>query len=191
MLGRANTNNCAIFAPGGFAKPRAMFGKDVANASLFQALLKYGAFDQLRFCMHKVTPPENVVAVLAPKGEAGSCVSTASIHDPAALEGFGTLVRGSADLSDLAWRRRRSIGDRSHSLVGLVHCIAPPAIREYIANAAVAPVQPWDALNLHFPGSATQSGSYVRGLFFASQCPLRRGKRKDLRSHASGATAGS
>ncbi|HEY9217984.1 MAG TPA: glycosyltransferase family 4 protein, partial [Phenylobacterium sp.] len=36
--------------------------------------------------------------------------------------------------------------DGAYSLLGLVHTIAPPGIREYIAAAATAPLQPWDAL---------------------------------------------
>ena len=36
--------------------------------------------------------------------------------------------------------------DQACSLVGLIHTIAPPAIREQIAAAALAPTQTWDAL---------------------------------------------
>lgn len=60
------------------------------------------------------------------------------------------MLRGQPYLSELAWLRRSagpdpSRADAAYSLAGLIHTIAPPAIREQMAAAALAPVQPWDA----------------------------------------------
>ena len=38
------------------------------------------------------------------------------------------------------------MGDRAYSLLGLVHTIAPPSLRQTIAMALAAPVHPWDAI---------------------------------------------
>ena len=58
----------------------------------------------------------------------------------------GTLFRGQPYLADLAWMRRRTASDRTYSLVGLIHSMAPPGVREMIAASATAPTHPWDAL---------------------------------------------
>ena len=49
-------------------------------------------------------------------------------------------------MAELSWLRRSAGLDQAYSLVGLIHTIAPPAIREQIAAAALAPTQTWDAL---------------------------------------------
>ena len=56
------------------------------------------------------------------------------------------LVRGVPDLSDMAWLRRSAGHEAGYSLVGMVHTLAPPAMRQTIANTQVAPMHPWDAL---------------------------------------------
>ena len=35
---------------------------------------------------------------------------------------------------------------KAYSLVGMIHTLAPPKVRELIGDVLVAPVQPWDAL---------------------------------------------
>src|SRR5207302_9075780 len=69
-----------------------------------------------------------------------------SILNQTAAAEAGILLRGQPDLYHLAWLRRGTVGDRAYSLMGLVHTIAPPAMREIIAMASVGPVQPWDAV---------------------------------------------
>ena len=84
-------------------------------------------------------------------GELG--VSTGSVrlsccpltHSIAAAQS-GTLLRGQPYLSELAWERGFRHGNRSHSLVGMIHTLAPPKVRELIGEVLTAPVQPWDAL---------------------------------------------
>ena len=73
-------------------------------------------------------------------------ITTASFFNTDAVERCGVLFRGKADLADLAWQRRQTKGERAYSLVGLIHTIAPPSVRQYIAKCTIAPVEPWDAL---------------------------------------------
>jgi glycosyltransferase involved in cell wall biosynthesis len=122
------------------------FGKDVANLELYQALARHGGFSR--------------IDVLSLRGSAEAQLREDLLDDPAAAIQLvpgsiltqqtaaeaGALLRGQPDLYDLAWLRRRTVGDRAYSLLGLVHTIAPPAMRQMIAMASVAPIQPWDAV---------------------------------------------
>ena len=56
------------------------------------------------------------------------------------------LLRGQPYLSELAWERGHRHGHQAYSLVGVIHTLAPPKVRELIGEVLLAPVQPWDAL---------------------------------------------
>lgn len=122
-----------------------IFGKDIANFQLFQALVRDAGFDKVDFLMRSPIAPE----VLRDSFEAGSGaaeIRVTGLLDHAAAARAGTLFRGAAQLENQAWFRARTTGDAGYSLIGLVHTIAPYAIREQIANALIAPVHPWDAI---------------------------------------------
>ena len=57
----------------------------------------------------------------------------------------GTLLRGQPYISELAWERGHRHGHQAYSLVGMIHTLAPPKVRELIGEVLLAPVQPWDA----------------------------------------------
>lgn len=137
--------NLGIYAPGSLGLPQNPFGKDVANLELYQALVHHGAFHEIYFFVRQAIDQNRLIQVLRIKGDTPT-VAVASVINVVTKQNFGTLFRGKADLGDLAWLRNQHRAQRAFSLVGLVHCIAPPALRDYIANAATAPVEPWDAL---------------------------------------------
>ena len=56
------------------------------------------------------------------------------------------MLRGQPYLSELAWERGHRHGHMAYSLVGMIHTLAPPKVRELIGDVLLAPVQPWDAL---------------------------------------------
>lgn len=122
------------------------FGKDVANLELYQAITRHGGFEQVDLLTPH--PVEQAAARTGLLGEAPSPVqvTNASILDVSVPAAAGALLRGQADLQELAWQRRRVAGDRAYSLMGLVHTLAPPTIRQSIALSLNAPVQPWDAI---------------------------------------------
>lgn len=122
------------------------FGKDVANLELYRALARHGGFE--RIDMLSVRPADAAATVEALLGDRPSAtqVMTDLILNTRPPMESGALLRGQPYLAELAWMRRRGAGDRGYSLLGLVHTIAPPAIRELIAASLVAPVQPWDAI---------------------------------------------
>ncbi len=147
-LRRAMQNSTAIYVPGdrvGYgARP---FGKDVANYEMFRAIARYMPGDEQLFLMHQQPNVSDLSAALFGGGEPPKKVVATSIFQSEEASRVGCVFRGKADLADLAWLRRRQAGDdRAYSLIGLVHSLAPPAMRSYMADAVTAPVQPWDAL---------------------------------------------
>jgi len=140
------TAPCAIYLGAtGIGLKHNPFGKDVANLGLYRALAKYAPGDELPFLAFNRLDNDDVAAELYQDNPRTKTVSTTSVFNNPVLADAGTLVRASADLSDLAWMRRRG-GDRAYSITGLIHSLAPPAMREYIARAITAPIQPWDTM---------------------------------------------
>jgi glycosyltransferase involved in cell wall biosynthesis len=143
----------AVFHPKGeLGLPANPFGKDVANLQLFQSLARHGGFSQVDLIsMNPVAVDKVRQGLLGKEGLLGDEAAhvrceTAVILNQSVPAAAGALLRGQPDLEQLAWLRRRGPGDRAYSLLGLVHTLAPPAIRETIASALTAPCQPWDAL---------------------------------------------
>lgn len=121
------------------------FGLRVANAGLFRALARFGGFDAVDVLTYAPASDAELRQDLL--GEApGAAIAGGHVLNVHATARAGALLRGSADLGDLAWLRRSVVGDAGYSLLGVVHTTAPLGIRSHIAAAAVAPVQPWDAL---------------------------------------------
>ena len=146
-MGQAVASRLSIFHPAGKlglgANP---FGKDVANLELFQALARHGGFEQLDVLSVLPTTEAELREALLDDPAAAVRVVAGSVFGQAAVAEAGALLRGQPDIYNLAWLRRRTVGDRAYSLMGLVHTLAPPAIRQIIAMASVAPVHPWDAV---------------------------------------------
>ena len=134
---------CAIYLGGtGIALKKNPFGKDVANLGLYRALARYAPGDAINFLSFNRMDNNDVAAALYPTLPATKSVLTTSVFNPQALSEAGTLLRASADL---AWMRRAH-DDRAYSITGLVHTLAPPAMREYIARVIASPIQPWDTM---------------------------------------------
>ncbi len=137
----------ALFHPSGrFVLPGNPFGKDVANGALFRALARHGGYRQLNVLNQLGLSPAQLADGLFAEGEAGPALAGGPLWSTAIPARSGVLLRGQPHLSELAWIRRGEGRDDAYSLVGLIHTLAPPAVRESIGAAAVAPLQPWDAL---------------------------------------------
>ena len=134
--------------PGRLGRPDNPFGKDIANAALFRGLVEHGGFSRVGVLNQLGLKPEQLASELTPSLNAAAAVefSTAPLWNTSLPSQCGTLLRGQPYLEELAWLRRAAGLDRHYSLVGLIHTIAPPAIREKIGAAALAPTHPWDAL---------------------------------------------
>jgi glycosyltransferase involved in cell wall biosynthesis len=122
------------------------FGKDVANLQLYRALARHGGYGRIDLLSNLPAADADVAADLFPEGRAPCQVAGGSILSTEAAAEGGVLFRGQPDLDALAWIRRKATGDRGYSLVGLIHTLAPPAMRQIIAGALTSPVQAWDAV---------------------------------------------
>ncbi|WP_207801797.1 glycosyltransferase family 4 protein [Phenylobacterium hankyongense] len=137
----------AIFHPPGQLGPKANpFGKDVANLELYRALARHGGFEQIHVQTVQSTTDEALREALLSGEAPGVKLTAESVIVQSVPAAAGTLLRGQPYLHDLAWLRRRTVGDRAYSLLGLVHTLAPPTVRQSIAMNLWGPVQPWDAV---------------------------------------------
>lgn len=142
----------AIYSPvGSMALPDQAFGKDVANLGLYRALARYGGFERIDIQTALPVDAGQLAEGLLLKQQlrAGLAVPTIARRSLLDLQGAvdaGLLLRGQPYLGELAWMRRRFSFDQAYSLVGLIHTLAPPAIREQIGAVLETPVRPWDAL---------------------------------------------
>lgn len=141
------TSRLAIYHPAGrVGLGENVFGKDIANFELFQAMVRHGGLDQVDFLTQAAVKAEDLARSLVGETAPGTRVTTASIMAQTVAAEAGAMLRGGPRLEDLAWQRRRTVGDAAYSMMGLIHTIAPPAIRHEIAMSAIAPTQAWDAL---------------------------------------------
>ncbi|MBS0331526.1 MAG: glycosyltransferase family 4 protein [Proteobacteria bacterium] len=123
-----------------------MFGKDVANLELFQAMARHGGFEHLDILSSLNATEAHLREALLDDPSAPIKIARHSVLNTRPAVEAGALLRGQPMLNNLAWLRRVTAGDRGYSLIGLIHTLAPPVIREGIASALISPVQPWDAL---------------------------------------------
>lgn len=137
----------AIFHPSGHTTlgPNP-FGKDVANLQLWQSLARYGGYARLDVVTQQSVDAAAVARGLLDGVESPTRITTSLRITSRTPVETGAFLRGTPDLSGLAWSRRRQASDRAYSLLGLIHTLAPPAIRHVMAGASTAPIHPWDAL---------------------------------------------
>lgn len=122
------------------------FGKDVANLQLYRALAQHGGFEQLDILSHAPTGEAELRQALLGEAQLPVRLAADNILHQGIPAASGALLRGQPYLHELAWLRRTGVSDRAYSLLGLVHTLAPPAIREMIGMTLTSPVQPWDAV---------------------------------------------
>jgi hypothetical protein len=116
------------------------FGKDVANLQLYRALARYGGYGRIDLLSNLPVADSDAAADLFPEGRATCQVAGGSILSAEAPAEGGVLFRGQPDLDAQAWIRRKATGDRGYSLVGLIHTLAPPAMRQIIAARMATPL---------------------------------------------------
>jgi len=148
------------------------FGKDVANLQLYRALAQHGGFEQLDILSLSPTSEGDLRQALLGGAPGGVRLTADIVLNQTAPMAAGALLRGQPYLHELAWLRRRAASDRAYSLLGLVHTLAPPSVRERIGMTLTSPVQPWDAVICTSPsvrdGLAQMFDDY--GDFLGEQC---------------------
>ena len=132
--------------PGRMSLTRNPFGKDVANLQLWRALARHGGYARIDVLSLLPAAAADVAEDLFEGGPAVTEIACATLPHTHAPAEAGTLLRGQPHLYELAWLRRRWASDRAYSLAGMIHTLAPPAVRQLVAMTSVAPIHPWDAL---------------------------------------------
>lgn len=135
---------CLFHPSGHLIRPKNPFGKDIANSDLFRALVRYGDFRNVGVLNNVGISNEKLTSEMG--SFPGVNLASAPLFDTALPSLHGLLLRGQPYLKELAWLRRNARLDQSYSLVGVIHTIAPPVVREQIGSAAIAPTYDWDAL---------------------------------------------
>ena len=141
---KGQTSICFFQPQAHLVRPANPFGKDIANPALFRALVQHGGFSDVAVLNQAGLSAEQLAAEMA--GASAPRFAAGLIGDTALPARHGALLRGQPYLAELSWLRRAAGLDQAYSLVGLIHTIAPPAIRQMIGDAALAPTHPWDAL---------------------------------------------
>jgi len=141
------TSRLAIYHPAGrVGLGENVFGKDVANLELFRAMVQHGGHAQVDFLTHAAVQADTLKKSLVGEVPCATRITSSSVLAQTVAAEAGTLLMGGPKLEEPAWQRRRAVGDRAYSLIGLIHTIAPPMMRQDIAMSSIAPTQPWDAL---------------------------------------------
>ncbi len=122
------------------------FGKDVANRNLYRALIEHGPWDDQLFLVHNRIDADELGANLFDGKAPPKPLSSTSVLNHGAIAERGTFLRGQASIGELSWLRRAEKGERDYSFVGLIHSLAPQAMRAYTADVLTTPIEPWDAL---------------------------------------------
>ena len=135
-----------LHPPGRMSAVHNPFGKDIANLQLWQAMARYGGYQRIDILTYEPVSAVDISQDLFGERASATRIESGLIHNSAAPAESGALLLGNPKLYDLAWMRRRRATDRAYSLVGLIHTVAPPEMRQWIAMTSVAPVHPWDAL---------------------------------------------
>jgi glycosyltransferase involved in cell wall biosynthesis len=173
-----------FFHPAGYLQTPAgqLFGKDVANVGLFSALARHGGYSRINVLHQSSAGAAELAGQYFLPGAPQGVLATGPAWNTELPARSGLLLRGAASLGELTWLRRTASVDSAYSLVGLIHTIAPPFIRSQIAAAALAPVQPWDAVICTSPSvqQAMQAMFEAQEAWLAERCGATRQPRPQL-----------
>ena len=143
----------AIYLPHGqVAPPVNPYGRLIANAGVYRALVRYGGYQNIHVQSHRALPLDGLarelLADIAPgaAGAAGPALSTGSPLATGVPARAGVLLSGQPYLSELAWIRRHASRDDAYSIVGSIFAFASATHREQMMGSALAPLHEWDAL---------------------------------------------
>lgn len=148
--------------PGLLSTPANPFGKDIANSGLFRALIDLNLFEEISIVHSPSIDKEELLkSSLDFNGFTEIKFIDFSSYDFTSCS--DTLLRGQPYLHDLTWSRSSSLSSYQYSINGLIHTLAPPAIRETIGRLLLSPIYPWDALICTSPAVQTSMKNLFQG----------------------------
>lgn len=141
----AALSSALVFRPQTFAAGRPLYGVQSATQGLLRGWARYSSSPVLGCVAHRDADHEEFSGLLAGWGLGARPTTLLSLGDPGSWEGFGTVLRSSPRLGDLAWLRR-FVDQRAFSLCGLTHTLSGMKPALALAELVTAPIQPWDAI---------------------------------------------
>jgi alpha-maltose-1-phosphate synthase len=131
-----------LFLPGGYQTNQSdLMGLRVANRSFLQGLIRHGGLNTLHGYAPQQASVDTAFEQFARDLGATVPICTIEGHRLDQLAEVGGLLLLDPNLGDFA-RHRSFLGSHAYTLTGVTH--AP--IISMMADLAVAPIQPWDAL---------------------------------------------
>ena len=100
---------------------------------VFTALATHGGFEQICFRTAQQPPLSSLQQQFGSSPSAARLTFSPLTQLDAAVHA-GTLLRGQPYLSELAWERGHRHGHQAYSLVGMIHTLAPPKVRELVVR---------------------------------------------------------
>ena len=119
-------------------------GRQAAGVGLLRALAQAQGLREIGCLAPQRSHVDACQAALRADGYAGE-LAWLTPSRPQDLARYGTLYHLGPDIERLAWHRLR-VGERSHSLCGIVHGLASHETMRAVASLAVAPGRSWDAI---------------------------------------------
>jgi len=136
-----------IYLPAGEVDPPVNpYGRLIANAGLYRALVRYGGYQSLHIQGRKARGLDQLARELFISDASGVTLSSGSPLSTERPARAGVLLSGQPYLSELAWIRRHASRDHAYSIVGSIFAFAAATSREQMMGSAMAPLHDWDAL---------------------------------------------
>ncbi len=151
----------ALYLPDGYVDPPTNpYGRHVANAGTYRALVRYGDFDRIHV-QCRVPPAPELMAAALHRRSGGPRITTGPLLTTDEATAAGTQLYGQAYLSQPAWIRRAAGRDDAYSIVGTMFAFASATHREQMMQSTLAPIREWDAVICSSPTLVeTISGVY-------------------------------
>lgn len=122
-----------------------LLGRQAAGEGFLRGLVEYGTAERL-YCYAKTRQDfSEFCHLIHPWAKKPRPVRWLSANEPTSLAEVGTLYKPDPDIIELVWQRRFA-SQRAYSICGVTHTLATKAVMKVLAELALAPVQPWDAV---------------------------------------------
>ena len=120
-----------------------LMGRQMAGSGFLHGFLAHASVDRFHFYASSERAAQGFKATAAAYGKRPTnWITPARAQD---LREPGCLYVPGPGLEDFAWQRMRN-DERAYSLCGVTHTTASHRVMDTIANLALAPLRPWDAL---------------------------------------------
>ncbi|CAN5504751.1 hypothetical protein BH11PSE11_BH11PSE11_14060 [soil metagenome] len=142
----ARQNAAIVFAPEDYSASAAdPVGRAVAGFGFLRAFAKYAQVGEFFGCPVRQDAEQGFLDAIGRWGKGQAChLADVRRHD--VLSSIGCLYRPDPLIGSHAWARQMEGASSAWSICGITHTTASTQVMGGIADWAIAPVQPWDAV---------------------------------------------